>query len=262
VIDISLELPDELMRDYEERASELGITAEELMRQALEIGAPRSSVGSSQPGELDDEAVVRAADIEKEYRRLGYRLGWRFITCPNENAATSKLLLVTLNPAGREVHGPSWSQELGSAYRVESWGGYPSGESPLQRQILQMFVFLGLRDSEVFSAHYVPFRSPSWAELDHKVEAEAVGIRLWQWLKPRVHFDRIVCVGKDKPASALAALFDAKFDASVGLGWGNVTADRYVLSDGRPLIALPHLSRFAVFGRKQSNQPLRELFGL
>jgi hypothetical protein len=262
VVDISLELPDELIRDFEERAFELGSTPEKLMRQALKIVAPHISAANSTLGPIDDEAVVQAAEIEKAYRRLGYSLGWRFITCPQGNAATSKLLLVTLNPAGRAVHGPSWSQESGSAYRVESWGGNAPGEAPLQRQILQMFQFLNLRDSEVFSANYVPFRSRSWAELDRKPEAEALALRIWQSFKSRVQFDRIVCVGKERPAKPIAALFDAKFERTIRLGWGHVAADRYLLSDGRSLIALPHLSRFAVFGRSQSNEPLRELFGV
>ncbi len=262
MVDICLELPDWLIQHYERRATCVGKTAEDLMREIIEASAPKSAAFQTSNISLDDEPIVKAADIEKEYRRLGYRLGWRFITCPQGNADQAKLLLVTLNPAGREQHGPAWSQEAGSAYRVESWNGLPEGKSVLQRQVQKMFDCLNVRDEEVFSANYVPFRSPSWAELDRRPEAEAFASSLWQWLKPKVRFERIVCVGKDQPGKAIAALFDAQKEGSFSIGWGTVTADRYRLPDGRQMVALPHLSRFGIFGRKRSDEDLKRLFEL
>lgn len=263
MVDICLELPDELIKDFERRATLVGKTAEDLLREVIEANAP--AAGAHKPGEagsIHDEPIVKAAEIESEYRRLGYSYGWRFLTCPQENAATAKLLLVSLNPAGREVHGPAWSQQLGSAYRVESWGGRPVGAAPLQRQIQAMFALLGLRDDEVFSAHYVPFRSPSWNDLDHKDEAEAFSAKLWNWLKPKLSFDRIVCIGKEKPGRPVATLFGARLEASLPVGWGTITADRYRLPDGRPLVALPHLSSFGLFGRSEGASQLNTLFDL
>lgn len=262
MVDICLELPDDLIRDFEERAAELGTTAEDLMRKALEGAAPRGRSSERMNDPLEDEPVLQAGEIEKEYRRLGYEFGWRFITCPQENAKTAKLLLVSLNPAGRGIHGPAWSQELGSAYRVESWGNYGVGAAPLQRQVQAMFSLLGLRDDQVFSAHYVPFRSPSWAELENRIAAEAFAKKLWTRLKPRLSFERIVCIGKDAPGQPIAALFDAVLEGSFPVGWGTITADRYRLPDGRKLIALPHLSRFGVFGRPAGEKCLRRLFEL
>jgi hypothetical protein len=149
---------------------------------------------------------------------------------------------------------------MGSAYRVESWNGLPAGTANLQLQVQRLFAFLGLRDEEVFSAHYVPFRSPSWAELDHKQEAEVFARRLWGWIQPKLSFDRIVCIGKDRPGKAIAALFGAKLETSLPVGWGNITADRYRLPDDRQMVALPHLSRFGVFGRQEGEGTLKELF--
>lgn len=263
MVDICLELPDDLIRHYERLASLQGRAAEDLMREVIEANTPFQERASRQSDvDLSDEPLVKAADIEKRYRDLGYRFGWRFITCPQRNASRAKLLLVSLNPAGREVHGPAWSQEAGSAYRVESWGGRPAGSSPLQRQVQQLFGFLGLADEEVFSAHWVPFRSPSWDELEQRDEAEAFATELWRWLKPQLAFDRIVCLGKERPGRPIARLFEAKLEASLPVGWGNVSADRYRLPDGRPLIALPHLSRFGIFGRPSSVRQLQELFEL
>lgn len=123
-----------------------------------------------------------------------------------------------------------------------------------------MFDFLGLKDEEVFSAHYVPFRSPSWIELVRRDEAQRFADDLWRWLLARVTFERMVCGGKDVPGRAIAKLLDAKLEGTSPVGWGEITADRYRLPDGRPLISLPHLSRFGVFGRVASEQPLRSLF--
>jgi hypothetical protein len=204
--------------------------------------------------------MVDTDEIERFYQELGYKLGWRFITCPEKNMTTAKLLLVTLNPAGREVHGPSWSQEEGSAYRVESWRGHPPGRAPLQRQVLQLFEFLCVRDDEVFSANSVPFRSVSWADLPERARAEQFAGQLWYSLRPHLVFDRLVCIGKDWPRRPIAEIVDARFETKLPVGWGAVTADKYRLPDGRPLVALPHLSRFTIFGRQSSAEPLRDLF--
>jgi hypothetical protein len=60
----------------------------------------------------------------------------------------------------------------------------------------------------------------------------------------------------------LVGLLEGKLETSVALGWGAVTGDRYRLSDGRKLIALPHLSRFSIFDRDESREPLQALFAL
>lgn len=260
MVDILLELPDDLIRSYELAASLHGRTAEDLMREIIEAQVPRRNSPDETSSNIMDEPVVKAAEVETKYRELGYRAGWRFITCPQANASRAKLLLVSLNPAGSVAHGPAWSQEDGSAYRIESWNGLPAGFAPLQRQVQRLFAFLDLSDADVFSAHWVPFRSPSWNELDRKVEAETYALQLWRWLQPQLAFERIVCLGKERPGRPLANIFNAKLEVSLPVGWGNITADRYRLPDGRPLIALPHLSRFAIFGRPSSDQPLRELF--
>lgn len=115
MVDIALDLPDNLVADYELHARATGVSAEDLMRRTIIENAPPrlAAAENTSAAEIADEPVVKAAEIEKECRRLGYKLGWRFITCPQQQASTAKLLLVSLNPAGREVHGPSWSQEQG-----------------------------------------------------------------------------------------------------------------------------------------------------
>jgi len=206
-----------------------------------------------------DEPIVKAAEIEVECRRLGYTLGWRFANCPWANASRAKLLLVLLNPGGHVVDGPYWSQELGSAYRVEEWKGCKPGRETLQRQVLALFDYLKLRDDEVFSAYYVPFRSPSWQALDCRNDALAYADSLWRWLIPQVAFERIVCIGQ-LSGEAMKRLTGATPDGEYKVDWGDVSARRYRMPDGRPIIALPHLSRFQLFGRPKSEDTLAELF--
>lgn len=181
MVDIFLELPDDLSADLEREAVVNGISLEEHIRTLLIANRPhRPQAAVDRAEALDDEPLVKAAAIESEYRRLGYSYGWRFITCPERNADHAKLLLVSLNPAGRAQHGPAWSQESGSAYLVEAWGDLPVGAAKLQRQVQAMFSLLDLSPDEVFSAHYVPFRSPSWDALARRDEAEAFSHGLWQ----------------------------------------------------------------------------------
>ncbi|RZF63719.1 hypothetical protein EWE75_14685 [Sphingomonas populi] len=264
--DLFLELDDDLIERLTGEADAAGINVEDYARKLLYQNAPifchdvTLAGASEQP--LSDDPLCRGAEIEIEARRLGYDLGWRFIMCPQANMATAKLLFVTLNPGGKERHGPSWSQELGSAYRVEAWNGCEPGKARLQQQVQALFTLLDVCDDEVFSANYVPFRSPSWDALPHRNAALRFSDRLWRSIYPKISFDIIVCMGKEQPAKPLASLCGAQFESSHLVGWGAVTADRYRLADGRKLIALPHLSRFSIFDREKSIDRLREVFEL
>jgi hypothetical protein len=263
MVDIFLELPDDLIRAYTRKASAVGSDSKTLMRKAIErsaVGLPVADCDENAP--LSDEPIVKAAEIEVEYRRLGYERGWRFMMCPQANAASARLLVVTLNPGGRGVHGTTWSHEAGNAYCVEDWGSAEPGKAKLQLQMQAMYRLLGARDDEVFTANYVPFRSPTWRDLERRPEAMAFAGKLWTWLLPKLSFDLAVCIGKYEPGRSLAALLNAELEARVKIGWGTVTADRYRLPDGRLFVALPHLSRFSVFGRGASENGLRELFQL
>ena len=261
MVDIFLELPDALIRAYERKARAVGSDVESLMREVIEQrGLGLLPTACKDGGPLSDDWLVKAAEIETEYHRLGYDRGWRFMMCPQANISSAKLLVITLNPGGSGVHGTTWSHEAGNAYCIESWGEIEAGKAKLQRQMQSMYDFLGVGPEEVFTANYVPFRSPTWQDLGRKPEAMAFAEYLWAWLKPKIQFEMAVCIGKDEPAKSLAKLFGAKLEATVEIGWGKVTADRYRLPDRRMLVALPHLSRFSVFDRVASEVKLRELF--
>lgn len=196
-------------------------------------------------------------DIEREHNRLGYNIGWRFITCPEGIFWNASVILVGLNPGGRKHHGPDWSSEDGNAHWVESWGGMPAGTDPLQQQVQRMVDMLGLTREEIGSAQFVPFRSNSWSELAHRDEAVAFSRRLWSWALERTKATTFICLGKAVTGIEIARLLQACHVHSFDVGWGTQTAERYEAQDGRAVVALPHLGRFRLFGRRESQAGLR-----
>ena len=257
--DIFLDLPDHVAQRLARDAEDAGQTVEDYARAVLEASLRSIQESDAETPDFANEPVVKAAEIEIEYRRLGYSIGWRFANCPWSYAKSAKLLLVSLNPGGHVADGPHWPQELGSAYRIERSKGLQPGEETLQKQVLALFDYLSLRDDEVFSAYYVPLRSPSWDKLKRRDEALDCSRSLWHWLMPQVGFDRIVTIGH-LAGARLAGLLGATADATIKAGWGMASAKRYRLPDGRPIIALPHLSRYQLFGRPEGRAALDEIF--
>jgi hypothetical protein len=203
--------------------------------------------------------IVSAGAIQQEYDRLGYSLGWRFLTCPESHATDPKALIISLNPAGREEHGPPWSQEAGSAYVVESWKGLPAGNAPLQIQVQRLVERLGLDIGQVLSGHFVPFRSPSWDELAHREEAISFGKKLWyqfaSGLKPR----RVICIGHEV-STHLRGLFGVHKLRDRPSGWGPQKIRTATGRNGLQLVSLPHLSRFTLFTSEACQPYLDSVF--
>src|ERR1700730_2738575 len=75
--------------------------------------------------------LLSSTSIQAEYQRLGHTLGWRFLTCPEENIGTASVALITINPGGASFEAPRWSVEEGSAYAIERWKGCAPGQETL-----------------------------------------------------------------------------------------------------------------------------------
>jgi hypothetical protein len=190
--------------------------------------------------------------VQTTYERLGYTAGWRFMTAPAANMVSSSVALVGLNPGGSAPHGPRWSQEEGSAYVIESWGGQAPGTDSLQRQVKLMLATIEEDPHRVFSAQFVPFRSPSWDALQRPQEAVAFSRELWAWTLSRSAAKVFLCLGKNVAAVNIADLIGARLVAHTPCGWGAQTIDSYRSMDGRRVLGLPHLGRFQLFGRGKS----------
>jgi hypothetical protein len=199
--------------------------------------------------------------IAAEYTRLGHTLGWRFLTSPRKTLLPhAPVTLLSLNPGGGRPdpsHGAG-SCEAGSAYLHESWGR-PAGQAPLQIQVRALFDWLGSDPDDSLSAHFIPFRSPSYEALPARQASWTFAVRLWRHILSQVHPTLVVCLGSEVERG-LRDVWGAPDRESehVSVGWGAYTASLATYGD-IVLLRLPHLSRFAVFGREASKAPLATL---
>ena len=207
-------------------------------------------------------------DIDAAYQKLGHTLGWRFLSVSRSVLdGPVRVALITINPAGRVIPAdhPWASCEDGCSYLVERWDDAPAGRSTLQVQVQEMFALLhasirfvgSVRElmEQSLIAHFVPFRSPRFAELPRKSESLALGRQLWAKLLPRTSPRVIICLGRDVQRE-LRQLIPRAMSAmhvsceSHRTGWGNYTADidtfRAEYGAVR-LLFLPHLSTWTLF---------------
>jgi hypothetical protein len=200
--------------------------------------------------------IINEAEIQSVHDQLGHCLGWRLLTCPKRNIDEASTALITTNPGGMVFEPPIASVETGSAYVEENWKRYSPGDEPLQRQVRRMFDMMDVLPERVLSGYLVPFRSREWADLRAKKESLAFGIGLWRKILSQSMVTTIIAFGKDA-GYRVATILDADQLDRVFAGWGDQTIDRYTFrKDGR-LLVLPHLSRYALFGRSPSEDCFR-----
>lgn len=179
-------------------------------------------------------------------------MGWRLFTSPAKNIETATIGLITINPGGKDAEESRWEVPNGSAYENEQWRhGTQPGNAPLQEQIKAMFKIVGATPAESLTGYLVPFRSQSWAKLDRRVESLAFGKQIWADILAHAKLTTILAFGKDA-GNIVAEVVGARDRTEYQSGWGNQTIDLYKFAAGRKLIALPHLSRFRLFNRKDS----------
>ncbi len=223
----------------------------------------------------------RVESISAAYKRLGHRLGWRFLAGPRRTfTSRAPFALITLNPGGaHENHAhPRTSSEKGSAYWIESWKGCQPGTAPLQLQFQELFARIvtivdakespqAFVEDRVLAAHFVPFRSRSLDTLHRRSESIAFARQLWaellaEWT-PRtiltidcVTFENLRGIISNRPAEVVAR---QRFPT----GWGRSTAEafRFRMSERAEsvtLARLPHLSRFRLMSREACRQPVQD----
>jgi hypothetical protein len=225
------------------------------------------------------------AEVESGYESLGHTLGYRFLTGPRATLAhATQIALITLNPGGGadSANQSGGSFEEGSSYVSESWLGQPAGRARLQLQIQALFReikahagFDGLVEdflaAQVLTAHFIPFRSPSFKELKDPENSLEFGKSLWsrillEW-RPRlvVTIDREAFFAIGQVITKLGGRI-AEYER-FPTGWGIYSCDASRYDGFRKdevtvLARLPHLSRFTLFSepgysgvRKAAMQP-------
>ena len=152
------------------------------------------------------------ARIEAAYDSLGHSRGWRFLTGPRCTFTSgARFAFITLNPAGKDADPahPRASAEDGSAYWVESWNSGPAGGAVLQHQVQELFSriarIVGANDSsprafvesQVLTAHFIPFRSPSIKDLARRKDSIDFAHALWSDILASWTPDKILTLGND-----------------------------------------------------------------
>lgn len=198
--------------------------------------------------------IPNADQINAEHDRLGMKLGWRFLMCPEARLKDAKVAIITLNPGGTRRVDTEWSQERGNAYYIESWGGQAPGQDKLQVQVQALVKAIGQDKDSVLAGCFIPFRSPTFADLQRSAEAIQFARRLWGSVLEQSPARLFVCVGKKVVGQGLADLIGARPIASVPLRWGDQTIDRYRAADGRVVVAFPHFSRFPPFSSPERSR--------
>lgn len=211
---------------------------------------------------VDVYSASLRARIQEAYLESGNGLGWRLLASPESVLDGAEVAFLGLNPGGnvRPPDHPEFSMPFGSAYVRERWGnGLPPGQSPLQKQVRALFRRLDIEPDKVLAGNLVPFRSPSWAHLNDKEAALRFGENLWRGIFERARPRLVIGMGGATYAS-LSRILGATDAKTVRVGWGNVGATRAAFKGGI-LIGLPHLSRFGIITRAQSEAALQQLFG-
>jgi hypothetical protein len=211
--------------------------------------------------EVDRYCEALRERIEGAYLTSGNSLGWRLLASPASVLEGAEIAFLGLNPGGstRPKDHSELSMECGSAYVRERWGNGLPGESPLQKQVRALFKRLGIEPDRVIAGNLVPFRSPSWADLNNREASLRFGEQLWGEILDRARPRLVIGMGRETYVS-LCRILGATAAQSVPVGWGNVAATRAVFKGGL-LIGLPHLSRFGIVTRAKSEAALQELFG-
>ena len=209
----------------------------------------------------DEYCAALKLRISTAYMESKNSCGWRLLASPSSVLEGADVAFIGLNPGGSsqpDDHA-EFAMKQGSAYVVEAWGGCQPGTSPLQQQVRALFTGLSVKPESVLAGNLVPFRSPSWKNLERKDFSQKFGESLWADILQRGRPGLVIGMGRDVFAP-LSRILGATGIQTVAVGWGNVSAMKATFPGGS-LVVLPHLSRFGFVTREKSAGALRSLFG-
>ncbi|SFQ05226.1 hypothetical protein [Tranquillimonas alkanivorans] len=209
---------------------------------------------------LDRDAwEARLREVE---RAGGFRQGYKLLYCPWAALQGSHMTFLSLNPGRppREAELRVVSDERGNSYEVEQ----ATTRSPLTDQFLRMCALLDVAPAQVLTGVVAPFRSDGWSALspDQRRAALELGRAFWReaLASPGRQGPLVVC--SDQAAKLVTDLLDARLEETLPAGWGNIAIRCFRGAEDQRIVQLPHLSRFRLFGRPQSEPALARAFGL
>ncbi len=210
---------------------------------------------------LDAYAQGLADRIDSEYKASGNNLGWRFLYSPARVLTDARVAFIGMNPGGDfcPVDHTVFATDGGCAYELENWGA-PPGKSRLQKEVIELFRWVGEQPIDVLAGNLVPFRSKDWASLRNSAHALTFGKIIWEQVLAKAQ-PKIVIVMGTPARNALKEMLDVAETESLHINWGKVSGERGSFAGGT-FIGLPHLSRFNIVTRAASKEPLERLIGL
>jgi len=217
--------------------------------------------------------------IEQKYQEWGYELGWSLLYGPFETMWNPRypIAFFGLNPGGNEYVESSLSSEEGSSYLSERWGKHKKGEAPLQTQVTKMFEKIAsclgspVQVSDLLNgcltANFIPFRSADWDVLEHRSDALNFSRKLWSERIQKVPCNLYIAMAIPSFNEIGSLLIESGYrksgdPVSKEVGWGAVRYQMvsYEKDGGKSLLVrLPHLSRYRIFGRKESEEAINEI---
>lgn len=200
-----------------------------------------------------------AGRLATEERRLGFRDGYKLLYCPWATIGRTKAAFISLNPGGRAPVGADMrvvSDERGNSYEVERL----TTRSPITDQFLRFCAMIDVAPADVLTGVAAPFRSDDWGGLSPAQRRASLDLGLAFWsaalaaARPRL----VVAVSSEAADLACRAT-GARFEREAPSGWGDIRLRRHRTPDGAIVVQLPHLSRFRLFGRAESDPALRDI---
>ena len=216
--------------------------------------------------------------IETEYNNSRNNIGWRFLATSKKTLlSNSGIFLITMNPGGGKDNSqhPKSSCENGCAYISESWKNKPTGESRLQKQFILLFSELAKRhptkdkielmESSV-CGYFIPFRSPTFNLLKDKKRSIILATNIWKTIISSNSPKLIICIDV-RTHKYIRKIIDGLnyniiSNTKYPVGWNNITAELSIYKkngNALSIIRFPHFSRFSIFGREQSKEPITQI---
>ena len=210
-------------------------------------------------------------DIETEYKKTSNKLGWRFLVTSKKTLDENNgIYLITLNPGGSKeerTHSTA-SCENGCAYLTETWKNYKNPDSPLQNQFKLLFQeiaaklnskdYVAVMESSV-CGYFIPFRSTNYKELADKKESISLAKDIWNKILSKGKFKIVMCIDIQTYNFIKKIIVEDGYKLSteknLNTGWGNFKSEVSKFQKNNKVFTLarfPHLSRFSIFGRKES----------
>lgn len=186
--------------------------------------------------------------IQAEYERLGYTKGWNFLACREERLRDAQIAIVGLNPGGGgdKDDGYSWR----GVWSCQN-NSFCVDDSEMRGQVCEWHRVIGVDPEATLCAQFIPFRSPDIRRLGNRPAAVAFARAWWTEVLETTPASLFLVMGK-YAAWHIADLLKAKpVPINLQTGWGRATIDISDSSDGRRVVAMPHPSRFKLFGRDE-----------